>query len=357
LRDVRLIAGVFLVVCGAVLGLTAAGLAAEQERAIVTALVALGLLIGGTFAARPPAARLVARLRTVRRGVPANATVVQVWQTSTAVNRVNLWQLRYTYRDTSGAEHEAESEPLWPPEARRWQAGAVAAVLYDPALPRNSVWLGRAPGEAAAPAPSLAALPARTLRAAWPWARNLTLFFLALFFAGVIGELVPQLKALDAWIEARRGELLAVAIVTSLAGIVTLVGAVLALIMARGESMDRAGVENQMRAMRDAQNLPHAWRASSYRVFGWSRGASAHDEFPLADFKRALARGAVLTEPVWRRRAFAALGALLILLGVPGTLIVVSPLALKLLLAAVVLGVLLMLAWGFLRVEKPGRVQ
>lgn len=321
----------------------------ERESAAIMGLIGLGLLIGGTLAARRPAARLVARLQTIRRGVPADATVLDVWQTSTAVNRVILWQLRYKYRDASGAEHEAESELLWPTEAERWGAGASAAVLYDEAHPGNSVWLGRAPGEMPAPAPSLAALPLNAARAAWPWVRNLGLFFIALFAAAVIAELFPALKAFDAWIETRRGELLVLTLGASVGGIFTLVGAVIALLMARGEPMDRTGVENHLRSMRDAQNLPSAWRASSYRLFGRGSGVSGHDEFKLADFRRAIASGAVLHEPLWRRRAFAALGALLILLGISGTLIVVTPLALKLLLAAGVLYTLLMIGRGFVR--------
>lgn len=321
----------------------------ELESALIMAVISLGLLIGGALAARAPARRLVARLHALQRGVPASASVVDVFQTSTAVNRVILWQLRYKYRDASGAEREGESELLWPAEAALWQPGALGAIVYDKARPESSVWLGHAPGEAPAPGPAARAWLGARLRAAARWGLNLALFFGALIVAAALAELVPELKALEIWMEARRGELLIATVGASVAGIFTLVGAVIAMLMERGAPMDHTAVENHQRTMREAQASPLVWRASTYRLFGRGAGFSAHDEFSLAELKRAIASGALLRETAWRRRACAALGALLIFLGLFGTLIVVTPLALKLVLTAVALYVVLMLAWGFVR--------
>ena len=311
--------------------------------------IGLVLLGGGFLLARAPARRLLERLRVARSGTPASATVLDVYQTSTAVNRVILWQLRYRYRSPGGIELEGESELLRPEEAAAWRAGAEGEILVDPDRPEASVWLGRAPGEAQTPSPGPATWLWSKLRTLLRWTVRLGLFFVALFAAAVAAELVPELKLADAWIEARRDELLIATIGAAVAGIFLLVGAVILMLMEGGEPMDHTGVENQLRSMRDAQNLPYASRVSVYRLFGRSAGASGHDQFKLAEFRRAIASGAALSDPVWRRRAGAAAGGLLVFLGVFGVMIVVTPLALKLLLAAVVLYGLLRLAWGFAR--------
>ena len=69
----------------------------------------------------------------------------------------------------------------------------------------------------------------------------------------------------------------------------------------------------------------------------------------VAELVRALANGAVLRDPVWRRRACAALGALLMFLGVFGAMIVVVPLALKIVLAGVMLYCVVRVAWALKR--------
>lgn len=326
---------------------------ATGDRVAVAIMGAIGLvlLVSGSLLARTPARRLLERLRIAGSGAPAQAAVLDVFQTSTAVNRVILWQLRYRYRDATGAEHEGESELLRPEEAARWQPGAVAEILYDPQRPAGSVWLGRAPGEAQAPLPEIGARLGSGLRTLARWAVRLGLFFFALLAAGVAAELVPELKLAGAWIEARRDELLVATIGAALAGIFLLVGSVIVMLMEGGEPMDHTGVENQLRSMRDAQNLPYTSRLSAYRLFGKGAGASGHDEFRIADFRRALAGGAVLRDPVWRRRACAAAGAVLMFFGIFGVMIVVTPLALKLLLAAVVLYAALRTAWAFVRAQ------
>lgn len=321
----------------------------ERAGAAIMGTIGLALLIGGILLGRAPARRLLERLRVAGSGRPASATVLDVFQTSTAVNRVILWQLRYRYRRPGGTDLEGESELLRPEEAAAWQAGAEGEILVDPDRPEASVWLGRAPGTVGAPAPGLGARLGSGLRTAGRWTLTLVVFFVALFAAAVLAELVPELKAADAWIEAHRDELLAGMIGGAVTGIFLLVGSVIVMAMEGGEPLDHTGVENQQRSMRDTQNLPYAVRASTYRLFGRGAGASAHDEFKLADFRRAIAAGAVLSDPVWRRRACAAAGGLLILLGVFGLLIVITPLALKLLLAGVVTYALARLAWGFAR--------
>jgi hypothetical protein len=322
---------------------------AEQAGAAIMGAIGLVLLVGGALLARSPARALLERLRLVGSGVRAAAVVADLYQTSTAVNRVILWRLRYRYRSPGGSEHEGESELLTPAEAGAWQVGSEGEILLDPERSASSVWLGRAPGAAGTASPAAGVRPGAALRKAGRWVLNLALFFAALFVAAVAAELVPELRSAEDWMQARRDELLMVTIGASLAGIFLLLGAVIVMLMQGGEPMDHTGVENQQRSMRDARALPYASRASTYRLFGKGAGASAHDAFSFAEAKRALASGTALRDPLWRRRACAAAGGLLIFLGVFGLMIVVTPLALKLLLAAVVLYALARVAWAALR--------
>lgn len=321
----------------------------ERIGAAIMGAIGLVLLVGGALLARAPARRLRELVRLAGRGRAASAEVLDVFQTSMALNRVILWRLRYRYDDPSGTPHERDSELLRPAEAQAWPAGSVGAILYDPERPATSVWLGREPGTASAPWPELGDRLWAKLRTPGRWVLNLGLFFAALVAATVLAELVPGLKAVDAWIAARREELLIVTIAGSAGGIFLLVGAVIVMLMEGGEPMDHTAVENQSRAMRDARRLPYAWRASSYRLFGRGAGAAGHDQFSLMELKGAFASGALLRDPVWRRRGCAAAGGLLIFLGVFGLMIVVAPLALKLLLAAVVLYALARVAWAAVR--------
>jgi Protein of unknown function (DUF3592) len=302
------------------------------------------LAILGAALLRRPIGRVFARRRLLAQGAQATASVSEVFQTSTAVNRVILWQLRYRYRDAHGAEHEAESDLMTPGEAAAWRAGESGPILYDPARPASSVWLGSA------------AEPAVRQSQAWSaakrlarWVFNLALFFAALFAAAVIGELVPELKTADAWLAGQRTPLALAAAGAALLGLFLLIGAVIAMLMEGGEPMGRTDIENQQRVLRDAMQGPQTWRMSTYRFFGAGAGSSGHDEFPLRELKLAIASGAILGDPVWRRRLCAVCGGMLIFLGVFGAFIVLAPLALKLLLAAVVLYVLVRIAWAFAR--------
>ena len=124
--------------------LPAYGLAELAGACVLTAMAVAFALIGGGLA-RAPAGRLLRQLRLLRRGTSATATVLEVFATATALNRVTLWKLRYGYRDPAGGEHEAESGFLRPQEAQQWTAGAVGRIRYDPARFASSLWLGRDP--------------------------------------------------------------------------------------------------------------------------------------------------------------------------------------------------------------------
>ena len=113
--------------------------------AFLGAPLALGTmftLFGAVFVLRG-----LRKVRTQERlrqfGTTIEATVVAVEPTSTRVNRQQLWHVRYTYADLSGAPHRGESGYLAPEDARSYQVGGQALIRYDPEHPSTSVWLGR----------------------------------------------------------------------------------------------------------------------------------------------------------------------------------------------------------------------
>jgi len=110
---------------------------------LVAAATAAFALIGA-FIARPGWRRAFVLVRVHRRGVPAQATVIDVAPTGTRVNRVPLWRLKYEFRDERGERHEGVSDYLRPHQAAEWGAGDRGAIRYDRIRPAESVWLGRA---------------------------------------------------------------------------------------------------------------------------------------------------------------------------------------------------------------------
>jgi hypothetical protein len=126
---------------------------AEPITAAIVGAVSIVVLLIGRWLFVPAARRLLRDLRLLSGGTPASATVTDVFPTSSSVNRVTLWKLRYRYKDRMGAEHEAESGFLMPDEAHEWQPGSTGAIRYDPRQPSASLWLGseESAGEASQP--------------------------------------------------------------------------------------------------------------------------------------------------------------------------------------------------------------
>lgn len=321
----------------------------EFEGAIIMGVIGAILFVVGLLVARGPVRRLFALARLLGSGVAASATVTSVFETSTSTQRMIFWRLRYRYRDPAGVEHEGESHLLPPDEAAEWRVGATGPILYDPSRPARSAWLGR---HAAAPDPAAPGFAARMgwrLMALARWVVSIVLVLAAIFVAGVIGELVPALKQLELWMAGQRTPLLYATGGAALLGLFLMLGAIVSLIMERGTPLDHTGAENLQRSVRDGQMMQRVWRTSTYRIFGATAGASADDEFSFAELKRAFGSGAILREGLWRTRLGILCGAALMFFGIFGLAIVLSPLALKLLLAVVVLYAVVRTTWGLIR--------
>jgi hypothetical protein len=85
---------------------------------------------------------VVRSIRVSRHGLPTQGTVLRVEPTSTTINRVRQWRLRYHYRDHVGRGQEGESHLLSPEEASVWHEGDTGAVRFDRERPQESVWMG-----------------------------------------------------------------------------------------------------------------------------------------------------------------------------------------------------------------------
>ena len=153
---------------------------------------------------------------------------------------------------------------------------------------------------------------------------SLAVFFGALFAAAVVVELVPALQDLEAWMEDRQFELLLVTGGLAACGVTLLVGSVLMMMMDDDTSIGQ----------------PSSGKARQSRRWAVAR------EFSFRELKDAVSSGAAFRSRAWTRPFGAACGALLILVGVPGVIIVVAPMALKLLVTGVLGYALVRLGWG-----------
>jgi len=112
--------------------------------------------------------------------------------------------------------------------------------------------------------------------------------------------------------------------------------------------LSHAEAENVGRSVRTPAR-PAAWRATQYRVFGTAEGRRGDDSFRLTDLKAAWRNGMIWRDAEWRRRLVTMIGALLLVLGIFGVLIVVGPPWIKVLLAAALLYASVRLCWGMWR--------
>ena len=169
------------------------------------------------------------------------------------------------------------------------------------------------------------------------------------FCAAVLAELLPGLKALDAWMLENEPVLLAITGGTAALGVFLLLGSVLSMLMQGGVPMSQGEIENHQRSMRDAFAGPRAWRTSSTRLLGRTGGSQGHDEFSFSQLKAAFASGALLRAPLWRRRLCAICGGLLIALGVFGVVFVLALPPIKLIVAAAIAYACMRIVWGLAR--------
>ncbi|MFZ5824569.1 MAG: DUF3592 domain-containing protein [Bacillota bacterium] len=76
-------------------------------------------------------------------GSPALGTVVAIREKVSSWSNSKLWAVQYRYEDHLGQEHQGETDSFYPAEVQHLREGDVGEVLYDPARPANSLWVGQ----------------------------------------------------------------------------------------------------------------------------------------------------------------------------------------------------------------------
>lgn len=123
---------------------SSARVAQESNWGAVAAFCALGLLITAVGAPLLVIAvrEVLRQWRVGRTGTTVRAVVSAVVPSSTSINGVRQWEIRYRYKDANGVIHEGRSNCMPPAEAQKWRNGDGAQARIDPKSVDSSVWLG-----------------------------------------------------------------------------------------------------------------------------------------------------------------------------------------------------------------------
>lgn len=177
--------------------------------------------------------------------------------------------------------------------------------------------------EVAAPA------PARTLGSRLRGGLRTALgVVLALVVIG-IGEALPPLQRLHAWTQAHQQSLLWVTIPVLAIGFVLFMGCAINLVLTGGRPMSRQEIDRMNRPGRFG---PALWRGSVYRSAGLAMGSEGEDSASFSEVKQAWRERAWRNSSRWRRMFLWMLGAALLASGLVGTIFVIAPAGIKLVL-------------------------
>lgn len=171
------------------------------------------------------------------------------------------------------------------------------------------------------------------------------------FAAIVAGAIVSEIPPLPAWfaaVDAHQTRWLIATGGAAVLGLVLMMGGILDLVMAQGQTLGHDDAEDVERSVRLAAQ-PVAWRAASYRVWGHASGRVGADEFTFHAMKEAWRSGAWRRETVWRRRSVTALGALLMTVGVFGLAFTLGSPPIKALTGGALVYAMGMIGWGLWR--------
>jgi hypothetical protein len=241
-----------------------------------------------------------------------------------------LWFLRRASSTTPG--HDLLLMLL---VAAGWLGFSYALVAFARALERVNERAGPPPPAVHRQAPAVENPMPSPVRA--PRSRFREILEQAFGVAGAllvifIGSLLPPLQRLHDWTQAHQRPLLWITIPLGAAGFALFMGCAIAMVLAQGEPMSRQEIDEMDRRILERKLGPGRMRASIYRNFGRAVGAQAEDSASFAEVKQAWAARAWEFSPRWRRMFLMALGAALLFCGLFGSLFVIAPAGVKLLL-------------------------
>jgi hypothetical protein len=191
--------------------------------------------------------------------------------------------------------------------------------------------------------PSAPPAPRSKLRETLLTVRNLVL---ALLFIG-IGEALPPMQRLHAWVAAHDGPILAVTITAGVIGFILFMGGVIHMVLTSGTPMSRREIEEL--SARNLNPQPALLKASGYRHYGPAVGAQAEESVTLAEVKAAWRARAWQVSPRWRRLFLIQIGVALLVIGLFGSLFVLAFPGLKLLLGGALVYAVVRTVIAFIR--------
>jgi hypothetical protein len=298
-------------------------------------LGSLFAIVGGYFFLTS-AVRVWRQWSILREGDTAPGTILAIEPTSTEVNNVRQWEVRYQYRDHFGRIHEGTSGDITPDEARAFAAGDNVSVRFNREHPGESVWdkpetLVTAPAAPGQPQPHTGHFSWKHLVS---WASMLALVFIVI----ILGEIVIPIIGLDGFIARHESVLTATTVsMTALAFALFMGGILYRIFGGAGEPMSHADVEDLSRRVQITQGRPYFARVSTYRFKGKSAGSSFHDQFSIKEAKEAWRQREWRRSPRWRSNFVVMVGALMFALGLCGIVVVIGTNGIKFLFGAVII--------------------
>jgi len=183
------------------------------------------------------------------------------------------------------------------------------------------------------------------------WLRRLLIqvVFLILVLAVIaLGEWLPPFRILHDYLETHP------AVKSLFSGVTISMTVIGTLLLAFTQFLVRVGDERLVLTVgKDAQNRRGVVGWLARRFSGLKITAGFHDEASFREVKRAFQKGIWWEKPRWRRFTLMGLGAFLLLYGLFGLFIVISPAGVKLLMAAALVYASLRTAWGFYKAGPP----
>jgi hypothetical protein len=147
-----------------------------------------------------------------------------------------------------------------------------------------------------------------------------------------VGSVLPPLQRLHDWTQAHQRPLLWVTIPLGAIGFALFMGCAIAMVLAQGTPMSRREIDEMDRRILEWSMGPASARASVYRNFGLVVGTQMKDSASFADIKQAWAARAWEFSPRWRRMFLMMLATALLFCGLFGSLFVIAPAGVKLLI-------------------------
>ncbi len=170
----------------------------------------------------------------------------------------------------------------------------------------------------------------------------------ALVLLAIVLAELPQIQQAGQTIDGYREPLLAATIGLAALGFTVFMGGLLSMLMASGTAMTHEEIEGAI-SQRQGFGRATIWRVAAHRVFGAAAGQQATSEASFAGVKDAWRTGEWRRDTHWRRFFLVAAGALMLVYGLFGIILVVGPTHIKVLVAGVMAYATAMTVWGFAR--------